>query len=87
MSVAAFIFGSLVVLISLLFVLVYVRNNHSMRASQSALARQRERQLKVQADLRARMETEGRSYEEARQALLKRASAGDGDRQNIEHAA
>lgn len=87
MVVAALIFGSLVLSISLLFLLVYVRNNNSMRESQSALARQRAQQLKAQADLQARMELEAREYEEARQALLKQASGKDRDRQNIGHAA
>ncbi|HEV7902617.1 MAG TPA: hypothetical protein VGO96_02155, partial [Pyrinomonadaceae bacterium] len=80
-------FGVLISSISLFFLLVYVRNNISMQASQRALARQRELQLRLQADLQARMETEARKYEEARQALLKQASAKDRDRQNIEHAA
>jgi phage regulator Rha-like protein len=87
MVVAALIFGILVLSISLLFLLVYVRNNNSMRESQSALARRREQQLKFQADLQARMESEGRKYEEARQALLRQTSGTDRDGQNIEHAA
>lgn len=87
MVVAALIFGILVLAGSLFFLLLYVQSNNSMRASQNALARQRERQLKFQADLQARMEMEARKYEEARQTLLKRAGGGnDPKRRNIKHA-
>jgi hypothetical protein len=90
MVLAAFIFGLVVFFFSLLFVVLYVRSNKSIRENQSVLARQREQQLKFQADLQARMELEARKYEEARQTLLKHARSGGGDdpkQRNIEHAA
>jgi hypothetical protein len=87
MVVAAFIFGLFLIAFSLFFLLLYVRSNTCIRESQNALARQWEQQLKLQANL-ARMEMEARKYEEARQALLKRAGGGkDPKRRNIEHAA
>ena len=86
MVVAALIFGVFLVAVSFFFLLLYVRSNASMRENQNALARQREQQLKFQADLQARMEMEARKYEEARQALLKHAG-GNSKRPDIEHAA
>jgi len=85
MLVAAFIFGMLIFSFSLVFLLLYVQSHNSMRENQGALARQRELQLKYQAELQARMERDARQFEEARQALLK--SAGDRDRRNNAHAA
>ena len=90
MLVAAFIFGILIFSFSLVFVLLYAQSNKSMRENHSVLARQRELQLKFQADLQARMELDARLYEEARQALLRDAKRGDDnkrDRRNIGHAA
>ena len=89
MVVAALIFGVFVVAFSLLFLLLYVRSNNSIRENQSALARQRAQQLKFQAELQARMEMDARKYEEARQALLKQARGGTNNpkRRDIEHAA
>lgn len=89
MVVAAFIFGIVIVSLSLFFLLLYVQSNKHMRENQSVLARQREQQLKLQVELQARMETDERQFEAARQALLKHARSGgdDSKRQNIEHAA
>jgi thiosulfate reductase cytochrome b subunit len=88
MVVASFIFGLVVIAFSLIFLLLYVQSNKSMRENHSALVRQREQQRKFQADLQARMEMDARKYEEARQALLKQAGGkDDSKRRNIEHAA
>jgi hypothetical protein len=87
MLIAAFIFGSLIIAFSLCFLLHYVKSHQSMRVNQGALARQRERQLKFQAELQARMAIDARKYEEARQALLKQAADNDRDRRDIGHAA
>lgn len=87
MVVAAFIFGIIIFSLSLFFLVLYVQSNKSMRENHGALARQRERQLKFQADLQARMDAEARQFEEARQALLKHAGGDDPDRRNIGHAA
>jgi hypothetical protein len=89
MLVGAFIFGIVIFSFSLMFLVLYVKSHKSMRENQSALARQRERQLKFQAELQARMELDARRYEEARQALLLRPTGGDNDRnrRNIGHAA
>lgn len=90
MVVAALVFGVFVVACSLLFLLLYVKSNKSLRENQSVLARRRAQQLKLQAELQARMETEARNYEEARQALLKQAGGGGSDNpkpRNIGHAA
>lgn len=89
MVIAAFIFGIIILTVSLFFLSLYVKSNKSMRENQSALARQRARQLQYQAELQARMERDARQFEEARQALLKKAGDGGGDRgrRNIEHAA
>jgi hypothetical protein len=90
MVVAAFIFGLTLLSISVFFLIFYVQNQKSMRGNHRALERQRERQLKFQADLQARIDMEARQFEEARQSLLKQAG-GDDDRdsgqRNIEHAA
>ena len=89
MVVAALIFGFLLIAFSLVFLLLYVQSNNSIRENQNALARERERQLKFQAELQARMEMEARKYEEARQALLKRAGGGadNTQRRDVGHAA
>ena len=88
MVLAAFIFGILIFSSSLVFLLSYVRSDKSIRRNYGALARQRERQLKFEADLQARIELDARKYEEARQALLKRKrDNSESARRNIEHAA
>ncbi len=89
MIVASFIFGVGILALSLFFLLLYVRSSNSIRENLTALARQRARQLKLQAELQARMDADARKYEEARQALLKQAERGGDDtkRSNIEHAA
>jgi Flp pilus assembly protein TadB len=87
MVVAAFIFGIIILFFSFCFLILYVRSHKSMRENHSTLARQRERQLKFQAELQSRMERDTREYEEARQTLLKQAGDDERDRQNIEHAA
>ena len=89
MIVASFIFGVGILALSLFFLLLYVRSSNSIRENLTALARQRARQLKLQAELQARMDADARKYEEARQALLKQAARGGDDtkRSNIEHAA
>lgn len=92
MALAGFIFGLVIFAFSLFFLLLYVHSNKSMRENHSALARQRERQLKFQAELQERMDREAREFEEARQTLLRKANGGGGDdddpdRRNVEHAA
>jgi hypothetical protein len=87
MLVAAFIFGLLICSFSLVFLFLYVQSHKSMRENQGALARQREQQLKFQADLQARIERDARQFEEARQALLKNTDGDDRDRRNNAHAA
>jgi hypothetical protein len=87
MLVAAFIFGLLICSFSLVFLLLYVQSHKSIRENQGTLARQREQQLKYQAELQARMERDARQFEEARQALLKNTGGGDRDRRNNAHAA
>ena len=88
MVVAAFIFGLVILAVSLFFLMLYVQSHKSLRENQSALARQRALQLKFQADLQARMERDARKYEEARQALLRDARGGDDSKsRDIEHAA
>ena len=87
MIVAAFVFGILILSISLCFLLLYVQSNKSMQENHTALARQRERQLMFQTELQARIEMEARQFEAARQALLKDAGGDDRDRRNIGHAA
>jgi hypothetical protein len=90
MVVAAFVFGTIIFSFSLFFLMLYVRSNNFMRANRSSLARQREQQLKLQAELQARMEREARQFEATRQALLRDAppsGGGDPDRRDVEHAA
>ena len=73
MLVAAFVFGLIILSISLFFLIFYVRSHRAMREKRNALARHRERHLKVQLDLQARMDMEARQFEEARLALFKQA--------------
>lgn len=87
MLVAAFIFGIIILSLSLFFLLLYVKGDKSIRKNQGALARHRERQLKFQAELQARIERDTRVYEEARRSLLKQAGRDERDERNIEHAA
>ncbi|HEX8422678.1 MAG TPA: hypothetical protein VF634_04665 [Pyrinomonadaceae bacterium] len=87
MLVAAFIFGIIILSLSLFFLLLYVKSDKSIRENQGALARYREQQLKLRAELQARMERDARAYEEARRSLLKRAGGDNRDDRNIEHAA
>jgi uncharacterized membrane protein len=75
MLVAAFIFGLIILSISLFFLIFYVRSYKAMRENRNALARQRERQLRVQLDLQARMDIEARQFEETRRALLNQVGA------------
>ena len=93
MVIAAFIFSIAVFTFSLLFLLRYIQNEKYLRVNSDRLARQRQQQLKSQADLQARMEADRRDLEAARRALLKQASSGgdatrrDLGRRDIEHAA
>jgi Flp pilus assembly protein TadB len=88
MVIAAFIFGLVVFLCSFFFVFHYIQSHKSMRANHLAATKQRARQLKVQADLQARMDREAREFEETRQALLRQAGDDDSpDHQDIGHAA
>ena len=85
MVFGAFIFGILIFSFSVFFLFAYIRSNKSLDSSRRSLARQRELDLKVLADLQARMESDERSFEERRRALLKRADdAPDG--RDVEHA-
>ena len=91
MLVASFVFGLIILSVSVVFLIHYIQSHKSMRANRAALARLRERQLRFQADLQARIDIEARQYEEARQALLKQARGSDDDnnagRHDIGHAA
>ena len=87
MIVAAFVFSIAIFAFSLLFLLRYIQNEKCLRVSREILARQQQQQLKLQADLQARMEADRRALEAARQALLKQSGGDDAKRRNIEHAA
>lgn len=89
MIVGAFIFGLLILAVSLFFLLLYVRSNSQIQESHTALVRQRARQLKFQAVLQAQIDADACKYEERRRALLKQAAGGgdDSDRRDIGHAA
>lgn len=89
MIVGAFVFGLIILAVSLFFLLLYVRSNNQIQQNHTALAKQRAQQLKFQAELQAQMDADARKYEETRQALLKQATGGgdDTDRRNIGHAA
>jgi hypothetical protein len=86
MTVAAFGFGVLIFLVSLFFLLGYIRSQTSLRRGHNSLVRQREQQLKLQVDLQARIEADVRKFEAERRALLERAG-GDSERSNVGHAA
>ncbi|HZH32860.1 MAG TPA: hypothetical protein VEY11_18980 [Pyrinomonadaceae bacterium] len=83
MAVTAILFGILIFSVSLFFVLAYIQGQSSMRQNRNSQARQREQQLKLQADLQARIEADARRFEEARRALLERAGrhTGSADRE------
>jgi hypothetical protein len=87
MIIAAFIFSIAVFTFSLLFLLRYIQNEKYLRASRDLLARQRQQQLKSQADLQAQIEADRRALEEARRALLKQAGGDKTERRDIGHAA
>jgi hypothetical protein len=88
MAFTAILFGILIFSVSVFFVLAYIQGQSSMRHNRNSQARQRELQLKLHADLQARIEVDARRFEGARRALLERAggdtAAGSADR---EHAA
>lgn len=86
MVIAAFVFGIVIFSVSLVFLLNYIRTNQFMRETNNFWARQQRLQLKLQADLQARMEADERKFEEMRRALLKRAG-GDSGRSDVGHAA
>ncbi|HEX8636186.1 MAG TPA: hypothetical protein VF703_18845 [Pyrinomonadaceae bacterium] len=85
MIVAAFLFGILIFSISVFFLISYINSNKSWRRNQHAWVRQRQLQLKLEADLRARIEADTHRFEETRRALLERAG-GDSERPGREHA-
>jgi thiosulfate reductase cytochrome b subunit len=89
MILSAFVFGFLILVVSLFFLLFYVRSHNHIRDNHTALARRRAQQLKFQAELQAQIDADARKYEEARQALLKQTARGGGDtnNRNIGHAA
>ena len=86
MEVAAFIFGIFIFSVSAFFLIAYIRGKDALHRSHNSLARQQQLNLKLLADLQARMETEERKYEERRRALLERAG-GDSRRSDLERAA
>lgn len=86
MVVAAFIFGIVILSVSVFFLLNYIRSNQFMRQSRNSLAQRQKLQLKLQANLQARMEADERKFEEARRALLERPGS-DSDQPDVEHAA
>jgi len=86
MVFAAFLFGLLIFSVSVFCVLAYIRSSSSLRHNQNSWARQRQLQLKLQADLQARIEADARKFEEARLALLERRR-GDSDHSDVGHAA
>lgn len=86
MVFGAFIFGILIFSFSVFFLLGYIRSNKALDSSRRSLARQRELDLKVLADLQARMEADERRFEERRSALLKRAERASGGT-DVGHAA
>ncbi|HZG53692.1 MAG TPA: hypothetical protein VEZ40_16305 [Pyrinomonadaceae bacterium] len=85
MIVAAFLFGVLIFCISVFFLISYINSNKSWRRNQHARVRQRELQLKLEADLRARIEADAHQFDEARRALLGR-EGGDSERPGRKHA-
>jgi hypothetical protein len=86
MAIGAFIFGILIFSFSVFVLLGYLRSSKALESSRRSLARQRELDLKVLADLQARMEADERRFEEKRRALLERAGGASGGR-DVEHAA
>jgi hypothetical protein len=86
MVLAAFIFAVFISVLSLACLLGYIQSNKSLRRDRHFWAQQRELELKLQAELQARMEADSRRFEEARRALLER-TGDDPDRSGVEHAA
>ncbi|HEX8129192.1 MAG TPA: hypothetical protein VF527_08835 [Pyrinomonadaceae bacterium] len=89
MTATALLFGFFILAVSVFFLLAYIHSQSSMQQNRNSQARQRELQLKLQADLQARIEADTRRFEEERRALLERA-AGDPDSRDsrdTEHAA
>ena len=86
MILAAFVFAVFISVLSLACLIGYIRGNKSMRRDRHFWAQQRELELKLQADLQARMEADSRRFEETRRALLER-TGDDPDRSGVGHAA
>ncbi|HEY0083703.1 MAG TPA: hypothetical protein VGB61_12995 [Pyrinomonadaceae bacterium] len=86
MVIAAFIFAVFIFTLSLGCLFAYIQGNKSLRRDRSFWAQQQELELKLQADLQARMEADSRRFEEQRRALLER-TGGDSDRSGVGHPA
>jgi hypothetical protein len=85
MVIASFIFAVVIFSLSLACLFVYIQSNKSLRRDSNFWARQRELEIKLQADLQALMEADSRRFEETRRALLER-TGGDSDRSGVGHA-
>ena len=86
MVIAAFVFGLVIFALSLFLVFSYIQSDRSMQQQGNSLARQRALQVKLQADLQARVEADTRKFEEDRRSLLERAGV-DPKRPDVEDAA
>jgi hypothetical protein len=86
MILAAYIFAVVISALSLFCLFSYIRSNKSMRRDRHFWAQQRELELKLQADLQARMEADSRRFEETRRALLER-TGGNSERSGVGHPA